>query len=194
MLIRKLGLFFCIIVFSCPVFAVVLAGNPKGNVTLVEYFDYQCPHCRKMSGTVDELIKQDPNLRVVYRVVPFLGNTSWFEASAALAAKDQGKFQGFHAVLMEQRQAPSEQDIILLARQVGLDTNKLYSDMHQATVTDQLNDNLKLAQDLNVNGVPTFFIEKTDNPQSSVRYNGEVSYSKLQNGIAKLGGVRSLNQ
>ena len=74
------------------------------------------------ADTVDELIKKNPNLRVVYRVVPFVSDDSWFEASAALAAKNQGKFTKFHNILMQQRQAPSKQDIILLAKQAGLDT------------------------------------------------------------------------
>lgn len=76
MVVRKFFLCLCLILISYPLFAAVLGGNPKGDITLVEFFDYQCPHCRNMSTTMDELMQQNPNLRVVYHMLPVLDNTS----------------------------------------------------------------------------------------------------------------------
>lgn len=69
-----------------------VAGNPKGNVTLVEFFDYQCGHCIKMKPIVNNLIKNDPNLRVVYREFPIFGKSSEMASRVALAAALQGKY------------------------------------------------------------------------------------------------------
>lgn len=80
-------------------FGSAWAGNPKGDVTLVEYFDYNCGYCRASLPMIADLLKRDPKLRIVYRDLPILSNESRVAARASLAAAQQGKFQGFHDAL-----------------------------------------------------------------------------------------------
>jgi protein-disulfide isomerase len=80
--------------------AAPVGGNPAGDVTLVEFFDYNCPYCRRVAPTVVELEEADPGLRVVYKEFPILGPGSEFAARAALAARKQGKYVPFHNALM----------------------------------------------------------------------------------------------
>jgi len=71
-------------------------GNPDGDVTVVEFFDYNCPYCRKAASAVEGLIEADPNVRLVYREWPILSEGSIFAAKAALAAREQGKYNDLH--------------------------------------------------------------------------------------------------
>lgn len=75
-------------------------GNPDGDVTVVEFFDYNCPYCRRAAPEVDALIAADPNIRLVYREWPILGDGSVYAARAALAARKQGKYGEFHKAMM----------------------------------------------------------------------------------------------
>ena len=80
---------------------LAVAGNPKGNVTLVEFFDYQCIHCKKMAPVISELIKKDSNLRVIYKEFPIFGKGSEVASQVALAAAMQGKYQQMHDALLK---------------------------------------------------------------------------------------------
>ena len=80
--------------------ATPAGGNPKGDVTLVEFFDYRCPYCKQMEPTVEALLKHDPNLRIVYKEWPILGPPSVFAAHVAFAAFKQGKYKQFHEAMM----------------------------------------------------------------------------------------------
>src|ERR671919_854582 len=80
--------------------AAPVGGNPSGDVTLVEFFDYNCPYCRRVAPTVVELGESDPDLRPVYKEYPILGPGSQFAARAALASRRQGKYVAFHNALM----------------------------------------------------------------------------------------------
>ena len=75
-------------------------GNPDGDVTVIEFFDYNCPYCRKAGQTVQELLASDANVRVIYREWPILGEDSVFASLAALAARAAGKYEAFHGALM----------------------------------------------------------------------------------------------
>ncbi len=138
--------------------AAPVGGNPAGDVTLVEFFDYNCPYCRRVAPTVVELQEADPGLRVVYKEFPILGPGSEFAARAALAARKQGKYVPFHNALMRATDQVTEQTVIEIAREVGLDTERLEQDMRDPAIEEAIARNLQLANALQITGTPSFVI------------------------------------
>jgi len=138
-------------------------GNPKGNVTLVEFFDYQCVHCKKMAPVVESLLEKDKNLRVIYKEFPIFGKTSEVASRAALAAAMQGKYKEFHEVLIVKEKRLSDKEIFSVAKKVGLNVKQLKKDMQSKQVTDTLAENKKLAEKMMLMGTPAFVIAKTPN-------------------------------
>jgi protein-disulfide isomerase len=137
-------------------------GNPKGDVTLVEFFDYQCPHCKDMKIVIEKLIKDDPKLRVVYKELPIFGQSSKEASSLALAAAKQGdgKYLALHNALLVAENPLTKEKVLEIAKSVGLDTAKLTKDIDSPAVQKQIEDNFQLAQSLNLMGTPTFVISK----------------------------------
>lgn len=131
-------------------------GNPKGDITLTEFFDYNCPFCRKMVGTVQKLISSDPQLRVVYREWPVFGEGSYFAAQASLASLKQGKYWQFHAALMGLKERAVEATVMRTARKVGLDEDKLRADMKLPEVEKHIRNSSELAEHMGLMGTPTF--------------------------------------
>ncbi len=140
-----------------------IAGNSQGDVTLVEFFDYQCPHCKDMSQVVDQLVQQDPNLRVIYKEFPIFGRSSVFASKAALAANKQGKYDQLHDELMATENPLTEKKVMLAAQKAGLDINQMKKDMASDAVKQELNGNMKLGQQLGIMGTPAFVIGSTNN-------------------------------
>lgn len=167
-------------------------GNPKGAVTVVEFFDYQCSHCTHMHPIIDALVKNNADLRVVYKEFPIRGPESELAARAALAAQNQDLFVPFHDALMKATQVPlTEEFIFKTAAAVGLDVNKLKDDMKSKAVNDTLQANVKLGQDLQLIGTPAFFIAKTSvkqgaSPNELIFIPGQVDQAQLQDIIKKL--------
>jgi len=133
-------------------------GDPKASVTIVEFFDYQCPYCRRMAQQLAELNEEDPDLRIVYKEFPVFGPASTLSAAAALGAARQGKYEEFHLGLMAIRGAPSERSIFRLAERIGLDAGRLRADMNSATPQRIFQRNRQLAQELGIRGTPAFVI------------------------------------
>lgn len=123
------------------------AGNAHGDITLVEFFDYQCGHCKQMAGTVHELIQNDKNIRLVFKQLPIFKGGSLTAAKAALAANNQGKFLSFHDALMAEKKPLTDKNIYAIAAQVGLNVKKLKHDMNSSEVTRQIEANTQLAQE-----------------------------------------------
>ena len=123
-----------------------VAGNTKGDVTLVEFFDYQCGHCKEMAQTVHNIMKEDKNLRVVFKQLPIFKGGSIIAAKAALAAEKQGKFVPFHEALLQAKKPLTEKNILSIAKSSGLDVKKLKKDMNSEIIAKQIEDNSKLAQ------------------------------------------------
>ncbi len=138
-------------------------GNAKGNVTLVEFFDYQCVHCKKMAPVIDSLLEKDKNLRVIYKEFPIFGKTSEVASRAALAAAMQGKYKPFHEALINQQKRLTDKEIFAEAKKVGLDMSKLKKDMQSKQVTETLAQNKALAEKMMLMGTPAFVIAKTPN-------------------------------
>ncbi|HEX2549217.1 MAG TPA: DsbA family protein, partial [Gammaproteobacteria bacterium] len=169
-----------------------VAGNPNGTITLVEFSDYQCPHCVDMAPVVENVIKKNPNLRVVLKEFPIRGPLSETIAKAALAAQKQGKYYEFHNALMSKKEPFSEDRIYDTAKSVGLDVNKLKADMKDNSVAQQIKNNYQLAQDLQLMFTPVFFIAKTNinssaGPNAVVFIPGGVTEDQLNEAITKIG-------
>ena len=133
-------------------------GNPDGDVTVIEFFDYNCPYCRKAGQTVQELLASDANVRVIYREWPILGEDSVFASRAALAARAQGKYEEFHWALMNGEGRASEASILKLARHLGLDVEKLQADMTSPAVEAHIAQSNALARTLGFTGTPAFIV------------------------------------
>lgn len=171
-----------------------VVGNVNGKITLVEFFDYQCPHCVEMTPIIEGLIKSNPELRIVFKEFPIRGPMSETASRAALAARIQGKYYEFHSALMrnimEQRKPLTEEVIYKIAQSVpGLNVDKLKTDMKSETVNQQIKTTYKLAQDLQLIGTPAFFIAKTDANQNTVFgfVPGRAELGQLQDAIKKAG-------
>lgn len=133
-------------------------GDPKASVTIVEFFDYQCPYCRRMAQQLAKLNAEDPDLRIVYKEYPVFGPASTLAARGAVGAMRQGKYEEFHLALMGIRGAPSERSIFRVAERIGLDAGRLRADMNSATPQRLFQRNRQLAQELGIRGTPAFVV------------------------------------
>jgi protein-disulfide isomerase len=135
-----------------------VGGNPEGDVTLVEFFDYNCPYCRQMAPLMVQAEGEDPQLRIVYKEFPILGPGSVVAAKAALAANKQGKYVAFHRALYQIRGPVEESKVLDAAATMGLDVDRLKADMQDPAIAGVVDRNLKLAQALRISGTPGFVI------------------------------------
>jgi protein-disulfide isomerase len=133
-------------------------GNPDGDVTVVEFFDYNCPYCRRVKPEMEALLAADPNVRVVYREWPILGDGSVFAARAALASRNQGKYEEFHWAMMQLKERAEEASILRTAEDIGLDVAQLRRDMNGPEIEEHIQTSMRLAQSLGFSGTPSFVI------------------------------------
>ncbi len=131
-------------------------GNPQGDITLTEFFDYNCPFCRKMVPTIQKLISGDPQLRVVFHEVPVFGEGSEFAARASLAALRQNKYWPFHAAMMAIDGKADAAATMAVADRVGLDQDRLRADMDSPAVSNQIARSMQLFDHLGLMGTPAF--------------------------------------
>ncbi|WGH79550.1 DsbA family protein [Jannaschia ovalis] len=133
-------------------------GNPEGDVTVVEFFDYNCPYCRRAGDELAQLIEGDGKVRVVMREWPILGDGSVFAARAALAARQQDAYAAMHEAMMAAEGRLDETSVMALAAELGLDTDRLRADMDAPEVQAHIDDSMELAQSLGFSGTPSFVI------------------------------------
>jgi protein-disulfide isomerase len=138
--------------------ATPVAGNPMGDVTIVEFFDYHCPYCKAVAAPLQKLTEEDKGVRLVMKEFPILGQDSLLASQAALAAVPQGKYWEFHQGLMEHRGQFDMEVIKSIAAKVGLDPAKLETDMQSDTIKPIISANHDLAQTLDIGATPTFII------------------------------------
>ena len=136
------------------------AGNPNGDVTVVEFFDYLCTYCKRIIPTIQKLLKQDKNVRYVFKELPILTPGSRLAARAALVVwkYQKGKYFDFHTTLMTSQGKLSEARILRLAKRVGADTTLIKKEMRSNEISAMLQRNFNLAQRLGVRGTPGFII------------------------------------
>jgi protein-disulfide isomerase len=135
-----------------------VSGNPKGEITLVEFYDYRCGYCKKAASAVTELQKLDSRVRVVYKDFPILGEPSELAAKAALASQAQGKHQAFHEALLASHADMSKESILKVAVKVGLDAKRLEADMTHPKWQAVIDKNRALARELGISGTPGFIV------------------------------------
>jgi len=135
-----------------------VAGNPDGDVTVVEFYDVRCPYCRRMVPVIAELIRSDPKVRVVYKDFPILGPASVTAARALLAAHKQGGYVKMHNVLMTGAPNLDEAALRAATQRAGLDWPRLQRDMDAPDVQARINANLALGRALDIQGTPAYVI------------------------------------
>ncbi len=135
-----------------------VAGNPKGDVTVVEFFDYNCPYCRKGFKILEKVMAQDKKLRVVFKEFPIFGNASLTAARAALASKKQGKYYVYHKALLESDGRVTDNSVFTIAEKVGLDIALLKKDMESPEVAQSIAETKDLANRLGISGTPAYYV------------------------------------
>lgn len=135
-----------------------VAGNPNGDVSLVEFFDYRCPYCKQVEPSLEALLGEDRQLRFVYKEFPVLGPDSLTASRAALASRKQGKYDAFHRALMALKGQINETAVFKTAESVGLDVDRLKRDMNAPEISRALKANTELAEALDIHGTPGFVI------------------------------------
>jgi protein-disulfide isomerase len=138
-----------------------VAGNLSGDITLVEFFDYNCGYCKQSLVDLRNLMKADPKLRVVLKDFPVLGPDSVEASRVALAAKEQlkgDKLFEYHAKLMETRGRVNGERAMALAKEMGLDLAKLQKDLESPNVRNALQENVGLGDKLGLSGTPAFIV------------------------------------
>lgn len=133
-------------------------GNPKGDVTVVEFFDYNCGFCKMMFPKVWEAVKADGNIRWVLKDLPTLSQESRTAALAGLAAQKQGKYFEMHQALMLHKGQLTDEEITKLAKEIGLNMKRFESDMNSEALQQILNANRSLANEFEIQGIPQFII------------------------------------
>lgn len=135
-----------------------MAGDPKGDITVVEFFDYNCGFCKRGFGELAKLIDSDNKVRVVFKELPILSKGSEEASKVALAAKQQGKYWEVHRALLEYRGSVDGDSALKIAGKIGLDVDKLKKDMDSKAVTDEIAKVRELAQSMGINGTPHFLV------------------------------------
>lgn len=140
--------------------ATPVGGNVKGDVTIVEFFDYRCGFCKRVFPVVMKVLNADKNIRYVYKEFPILGAESVAASKAALAAwlTDKGKYEPFHRALMVTKGALPEQRVMKIAAKTGYDVKALKKTMADPRIGEMIEKNFALAQALDINGTPAFVI------------------------------------
>ncbi len=173
------------LVFDSP--RGVVIGNPKGNVTLVEFFDYNCGYCKHALSDINALVKANPNLKVVLREFPVLGPGSVEAAQVAVAVRmvAPDKYMAFHQALLTGRGQADRARALAAAKEVGIDTALLQKQASSPELNATLDESMKIAQALGLNGTPSFVI-------GDDVIVGAVGLEKLQQAVTA-GGKTSTN-
>lgn len=135
-----------------------VAGNPDGDVTLVEFFDYNCGFCKRSLKDLMALIETDKKLKVVFKEFPILSEGSVYAARAAMASVKQGKYMEFHSTMMQLRGSATPTSVLEAAEEVGLDIAKLKKDMTAPYIDKHIAETLRVATAIGVNGTPAFIV------------------------------------
>nr|MDJ0827862.1 DsbA family protein [Rhodobacter sp.] len=139
-----------------------VGGNPDGDITVVEFLDYRCGYCKRAHPEVTELIASDGNIRYIIKEFPILGEQSVLASRFAIAVKEVEGADAYletHDTLMTMRGEVSEAALSNLSEELGYDTPKVFDAMNSDAVQNQIAENRRLAQRLQINGTPSFIFE-----------------------------------
>lgn len=156
----------------------LILGNPNGDVTLVAFKDYRCGYCKKSWATLQELIKKDANLRVIFKEFPVLGPESEMASRFGLASSLQGsdKYVALNDAFMQHTGAYDAETLKQIAKSKGIDADRMQKEAGEKFVSDAIADNMQLGTGLGIQGTPAFVIGKTVIP-------GAVDLAHLENVI-----------
>ena len=154
------------------------SGNPKSDIAVVYFFDYRCGYCRKGDPILDELVKTDPNLKIIYKEYPIFQDA--IVASAALAGHQQGRYVEMHQALMAHSEKFTKDAVLKIAKALKFDMEKFVKDMEGDLVKAELVRNHKLADELGIKGTPMFIIG------GSLTLPGSVSIDEFRSAIQKV--------
>lgn len=140
-----------------------VAGNPQGDVTVVEFFDYRCGYCKRVFPSVVEMLNSDPDVRYVFKEYPILGEDSLFAARAALAVwrLAPARYFAFHSAMMAAKGTLGEKRVMTFAAEVGVEIGALRQAMADPGIDEVLQGNFALAAALGIDGTPSFVIGDT---------------------------------
>jgi protein-disulfide isomerase len=139
-------------------------GNPSGDVTIVEFFDYRCPYCKANEAAVEQLLQSDKKVRLVLKEYPILGADSQFASRVALVAWKHGKYAEFHKALFALSGKPNPQSTLDVAKSVGLDPALVKKEMESSEIDALLKRPYDLGRTLKVDGTPSYFVGTTEAP------------------------------
>lgn len=158
----------------------VVLGNPDGDVTIVEFFDYNCGYCKRALSDLVDLMKMDPKLRVVLKEFPVLGRESFEASQIAIAVAEQDKYFDFHRALLSEKGGRSNKARALtVAEGLGIDMDRLKKDMEADKVADTISEVYDLANRLGINGTPAYVI-------GNEIVEGAVGFATLKDKIASM--------
>jgi len=141
--------------------ADAVEGNPKGDVTVVEFYDTRCPYCRRMLPVLADLVREEPNVKIAMKDMPILGPASVLESRALLAAQRQGGYFKMRDALMTGSTTATPDSLRETADRLGLDGAKLLRDMDDPVIKTRLQNNVALAQQIGIQGTPAMIIGDT---------------------------------
>lgn len=162
-----------------------VAGNEDGDVTLVEFYDYNCGYCKQVPDVIARLIEEDDNLKVIFKELPILAESSEFASIAAMASMKQNKFLDFHNALMKNNRALTEDLILQIATEIGIDEDKLLKDMADPEIESNIMKNKYLVQNIGVSGTPGFVIGDQIIP-------GFIPYERLKEIVNEQRNIRAM--
>jgi protein-disulfide isomerase len=154
-----------------------VAGDPHGDVTIVEFFDTRCPYCRRLEPVMESFLAKDHKVRLVYKDLPILGPASVLGSKALLAAQKQDAYGKMRDAVMRLPSDTTLPQIESAARGLGLDWGRMSQDMQDPIVQARIDANIKLAHDLGIQGTPALIIGNDVVP-------GAVDLPDLQKAVA----------
>lgn len=145
-------------IFHSPHDAVL--GNPNGKKVLVDFFDYNCQHCKSSYSEIEDLIKEDPDLRVIIKDLPILGPDSVAVHTVAYAFRKQfpEKYPQFHKALLMHQGRVNEAKAIKIAVSLGADEKKLHNTIKDPNLQNTFKENIRIASRLHITGTPSYII------------------------------------
>ena len=159
-------------------FAGAVAGNPKGDVSVVVFFDYACPYCKQGHADIQKLVASDPSVRVVYRDFPVLSPASEEAAMASLSAAQQGQYQRFHNTMFESPGKVSHERTVAMVRTAGLNELQTAKDLNAPALKAEIKKNLELGRALGLTGTPSYVV-------GNQILSGAVGIEKLKEAVAE---------
>lgn len=154
----------------------------KADVTIYEFFDYNCGYCKSVVKTIMETISEDKKINFVFVEFPILSQQSYNAALAALASERQNLYNNFHLALMKVRGRVDDNQVFRTAKEIGLDIDQLKKDMERSEILEQLQKNREIAKLLNLNGTPAFIIGDVVYPGALTKENLKQIIKKVREG------------